>query len=163
MESSKTPPSVELWCRFDVPPVVQRTRSTVCDRLRTLQSEGMIDEVSVNRWGSFLYLREGPVLSGSDPARDAFRAFERWASEYGFELEPAFERYDDTRLARNDHERLCDGTYSPTSTQVIRLPIMSLAIYEGERLVGVAPSSDGSQTYTVTEGLEVLEGKQQFI
>ncbi len=122
----------------------------------------MIDEVSVNRWGNYHYLREDSPLSDSGPARDAVRAFERWASEYGFEFEPAFERYDDTRIDRDDPETPRDGPDLPTTTQVIRLPIMCLAVYEGERLVGVTPSLDGRRVYTVTEGLEVLEGKRQF-
>lgn len=164
---------VEVWTR-DASPPPDDPRATVLARLRELESEGVVDDLSVRVWGKFVPAtdeHDNPNASGgaeesgefdesnatdgsgspgepdgSDPpARERVAAFRRWADRDGHSLEPAFERCERSSMV------------SEEVTDAIRLPLQCLAVYGGDRLVGVFPCSTEDGNNTVRDCLERLE------
>jgi hypothetical protein len=71
---------------------------------------------------------------------------ETWAERRDCTLEPAFRRESVTPI------------HAPESTyDRIRVPLITLLVYEQEELVGVAPCSDGDHVHTVDDCLTALE------
>lgn len=149
--------TAELWVRSAVPEPIRRTQRRVHDRLLTLRDRGSIDEVAVDRWGTYLYVGDGDrTPPRADPAHIAVAAFERWAEREGRDLEPAFQSFEIT-----DDER--EESADPAASRVVRLPILGLAIYEGDVLREVAPCSTDGGAYTVQDAIAEIETEARFV
>lgn len=141
--------TVEVWMRTDVPSPIRRTQKRLCGRLEELQTAGVIDEVAVNRWGTYVYLDDDQILTETAPAHAAIAGFRRWADRKGYDLKPAFRTYSSADDA---------GTADVIDPwQVIRLPLVCIAVYDGETLRQVAPCSAGDRVCTVSDAIATLE------
>jgi len=135
---------VEVWMRDAAPPA-DDPRTAVLDRLRELGSRGVVEDLSVRVWGEHVAAPDGEPDGTDPPARERIAAFQRWAERNGHSLEPAFYRVERSSLV------------SEEGTDAIRLPLQCLAVYEGDRLVGVFPCSTADGTNTVGDCLRRLE------
>lgn len=120
-------------------------QTEVVDRLRTLVEADPIADLDVDVWGSGM----GDTRTGDrDPldVRESVAEFERWADQEGCSLRPAFER----RFADSaDDEEGRSGR--------IVTPLITLAVYEGERLRAVHPHVNGGEVRTIHDGVGALE------
>ena len=132
---------VELRVREHAPtPVLERV-DTVHSRLLELESSGVIDDLRTETWAGRQSRTAGIV--GDTPAAvvDAYRA---WASDVGCSLEPAFGRREATSMI------------SAASCTEYVVPVVTVAVYDGDRLECVAPCTDGEETVTVEDCLDAL-------
>jgi hypothetical protein len=130
-----------VYCRSLAPSVADETRRYL-KRLAALEERGAIRGYDVELWGDAISLEpDHPVERRLCETVDRF---EEWAERHGYTLSPAFERCDVRSLV------------SAEPREVIRLPVVSLAIYDGTSLVAVYPHRADS-TRTVADGLEALE------
>ncbi|WP_201293990.1 HTH domain-containing protein [Natronorubrum halalkaliphilum] len=124
------------------PEIVQQLRQTVA-RVRQIEDDGIAD-VEIKTWGSVNPALE--EISDSGPSVSlTVKSFQSWADREGYTLRPAFERREISSLLS-----------SQPATE-IQIPIICVAVYEGDDLRCVAPCSDGEQTYSVENCLAALE------
>lgn len=79
--------------------------------------------------------------------RKTVTEFEQWAHEHGCTLHPAFERCN---------RDLIDGNGEGWGND-IRLPLLYLAVYDGETVRAVYPHTDGDTVNTIHDGIDALE------
>jgi len=136
-------PRAVVWLRDPLPPPGD-SRQSALSRLRELESEGTLSDVSVRVWGRFV--EASPPDDGGDrPIRDRIAEFYEWADRNDRSLDPAFRRYERSTLLSRE------------GTDVIRLPLICVAIYRGDRLIRVFPCSTEEGTDTVPDCLSRLE------
>jgi len=141
---SGTDVRVDLWIRDGgLPP--DDPRETVLERIREFETRGTVDDVSVRVWGTFVAAPDGDPDEFESLAHKRVAEFQRWAERNGHSLEPAFERFERSSMV------------SEEGSDVVRLPMQCLAVYEGDRLVGVFPCSTSDGTNTVEDCLDRLE------
>lgn len=133
---------VDVYLRERVSPPVAETIQTTVQRLRALEREGTIEELSVDSWG----ICSSEYTDGDGTAAATIEEFEQWADRTDHTLQPAFER-------REVSSAFCEG-----SVHYHEVPILSIAVYEGDELEHVAPCSDGERTHTVEDCLDALAG-----
>lgn len=115
----------------------------VIDRLQTLTEEdGPLDDLDVGMWG--------PSMGSTQPehrdplsTRETVAEFKRWADAYGYTLQPAFDWPS-------------SGSTETGDGQIVT-PLLTLAVYTGERLKVVYPHVDGDEVHTIHDGVEALE------
>jgi hypothetical protein len=135
---------LELFVRSSVPAAARDPQSAVRERLRALEDDGDVEAATVRTWE-----KRVPVDAGNE--RDSHRiyaAFADWARGRGVSLAPFF----DTRE--------CHSSITGESHTALVLPMMSLAVHEGDRLSAVFPHADEDRSYTVREALDALEGDE---
>lgn len=117
----------------------------VLQRLESLADAGHVDRVSRQAWTH--ELTPDADDEWCETARAAYSRFFSWARENGRTLEPAFR----TRTVRT--------MVSDESYDVIRFPILCVAVYVDGSLVHVAPSTDTTtdSTDTVVDCIDDLE------
>lgn len=119
-------------------------RRRTLTRLQRLADVGILSEVDVDAWGS-----HAVVDSMADPecaaSIEAVSDFERWAESHGYTLAPAFAY------------RECGSLLDDEAREVTVVPLLTLAVYEGDRLEAVYPHADGDRVRTVSDGIETLE------
>ena len=116
----------------------------VVDRLQTLSEdeESPLADLDVDVWGPSIGITQ---TADQDPVemRDTVAEFIHWADGHGYTLRPAFEwRSADTQT---------DG-----ESQIVT-PLITLALYRGERLQAVYPYVNGNEVTTIHDGIEALE------
>jgi hypothetical protein len=137
---------LELYVRDAFPTALAESIKSVHDRLEHLEEAGDIVDYRLEQWPS-------TINTGDDLAdnrltyRNRVTAFREWAAEHGYTLEPAFQ----TRTVTSS---ILDRD---VSAERISVPLFTLAVYEDDQLSGVAPCSDDTGTYTVTDCLASLE------
>ena len=131
----------ELYLRGDTYGTFDAQQGVV-NRMRSLEAEGVLDAAKVD--GGWQRIRTNDE-DGRAGAIATYREFANWARRNGYSLGPAFE---ERQRAYMGLDRVDD---------VVVFPIVTLAMYEDERLRGVFPSSDGDQVYRVDDALEALE------
>lgn len=137
---------VEVFLRTRTPPgIIERLRDIVA-RARRLEATDTVTDVTVTTWAPVRPALED-LGDGDGPSSVSMtvNAFRSWADSEGYSLRPAFARRETSSLLE---ER-------PTTE--IRVPIVSVAVYEDDTLRCVTPCADGDRTYTVSECLEALE------
>lgn len=119
-------------------------QTEVIDRLRGLTEDGPLADLDVDVWGIAMGITQ---TVGRDPmgTRETVAEFERWATEQGCTLRPAF----DWRSADSEADEGRNG--------LIVTPLITLAVYDGERLRAVYPHMDDDEVHTVHDGIEALE------
>lgn len=137
---------VEVWTRDPSPPP-DDPRRAVLARLRDLEAAGRVADVSVRVWSKYVATPDDAPDGNDPPVRERIAEFRRWAERNGHSLEPAFRRFERSTVVSDD------------AVELLRLPLQCLAVYEGDRLVGVFPCSTESGTETVTDCLRRLESE----
>jgi hypothetical protein len=136
-------PRAVVWVRDPSPPPGDPRRALL-SRLRELATEGPLGDLSVRSWGRFV--DASPPEAGADrPIRARIAEFYEWADRSGHSLAPAFRRCERSTML------------APSGTEVIRLPLVCVAMYDDDRLVGVFPCSTDGETNTVPECVDRLE------
>jgi hypothetical protein len=133
---------LELFVRSSVPAAARESQSTVRDRLRALEADGSIEAATVRTWEKRVPVDE---TASERETHRTYAAFEEWARGRGVRLCPFF----DTRE--------CHSSITGESHTALVLPMMSLAVYDGDRLSAVFPHADDDRAYTVREALDALE------
>lgn len=132
--------AVEFHVRSELPPPARERATQVYNGLAVLHGEGAIGSIDRSTWPDRM-----PVTEPDPELQDRYLAFKELAEEAGESLRPFFQT------------REC---YTPEYggwTDWLVLPAMCLAIYENGDLVAVYPHTDDGVTYTVQDGLELLE------
>ncbi len=130
-----------VYLRSLAPSVVDETREHL-SRLDRLVEAGTLDAYEVELWGDAISC--DPTYPAGRRLCETVERFERWADRQDRSLEPAFSR-----------GQVC-SLVSEETHDVIRLPMVCLAVYEGERLAAVYPHRDRS-TRTVADGLDEID------
>ena len=128
--------AVHLWSRRPV----CGPRTTAIDRFTELAATGAIDDFDIQTWPEEIPVSQrtehGEVLETVDQ-------YEQWAKERGLSLRPPFETRTSSLLVGG-------------STEVLRLPMIAVAVYADDDLVGVYPCTDGETTWSVTDCIDAL-------
>lgn len=131
----------EVYLRTDVIGH-DEAQQRVLDRIRRLDDQGVFDVADVaSTW-------QGVEVDPNDVRPEAIRTYDEfrdWADANAFSLEPAFQR----------RERYVEGTTE--RREAVVFPVVALAIYVGDELRAVLPSSDEFTHYTVQEAIEGFE------
>jgi len=130
----------ELFVRADLPTPSKKRRAAVETRLQTLRCAGVIDEHETTVWE-----KRVPVTDEDCPERGRYEEFRDWADEAGASLSPFF----DTRL--------CYSWETGEKRPELVMPAMSLAVYEDDELVQVAPHARGGTPHSIEDCLDDLE------
>ncbi|WP_380678424.1 HTH domain-containing protein [Salinigranum sp. GCM10025319] len=144
-ERGSTPTAVTMVLRVRAP--VCGSRTTVIDRLGRLRATGAIEEFDIRTWPDEVALSEA---TDGDPVVETFERFERWAAAHDLSVRPAFDVRTVSSLIGRERE-------------VLTLPMMCLAVREGDDLVGVFPCRDGERTWTIDDCLNAYEGDDEAL
>lgn len=120
-------------------------QTEVIDRLRTLTEDDPRVDLDVDVWSSSTGSRWADDPDPFD-GRETVAEFEQWADEAGCTLRPAFDRRPSA--PRRDEEEGAERIFTP---------LITLAVYDGERLRAVYPHVDGDEVRTIHDGVEALE------
>lgn len=134
------PDSLTVACHVRAPMLLDPIDGHV-ETLRTCEDEGAIDALLLRTWP------EEAKLSDDGPfpeVVETFERFEAWAERQGVSVRPPFEVRTSESLLTDDAE------------QVLVTPLLCLALYREDSLVGVYPHSDGDETVTATEAIASL-------
>lgn len=127
-------------CYVRAPMLVEPIDSQV-DTLRTCESAGAIDDLLLRSWPDEVTLDE------DTPHRevvDDFERFERWADREGVRIRPPFQ------------VRTSAPPLSSEPRDVLMTPLLCVALFEADELIGVYPHSWPQETYTVEEAVATL-------
>jgi hypothetical protein len=133
---------LELFVRSSTPAAARERQSSVVERLRALETTDDIEEFAVRTWEKRIPV--GESQRGDRETHRAYAAFTEWARERGVGLNPFF----DTRE--------CHSSITGESHTALVLPVMCLAVSEGDRLCAVFPHAREDRTYTVGDALDAL-------
>ena len=141
--STTTDQRIELYLRGDTYGSYDR-QQRILGRVEDLEADGVVTDTEVD--ASWQRIRT-PEQDSRDAALATYDEFGEWAMENGYRLEPAFER----------RQRSYVGT--DVVHDVVVFPLVSAAVYEGNDLVAVLPSSDetGEIHFGVQDCLDALE------
>lgn len=138
--------TAELWVRSLGRCETVRQQAELVDRLARLESAGVLAEVDVDVWGDRL------VLSGTTartaPGRrfiSRYQRFRDWAARADATLEPFFETTETV------------SSFTGESHTVLVFPVHTLAEFDGDEVVHVAPSVVDGEIRTVADRLAALE------
>lgn len=140
--------TVEAFLRAGPVFGVEHQREAVVDRLDAMERAGDIARYDLRFWGRAVR-PEGPLADTEFQRRilERVEEFERWLRDNDMETEYTF-----------DH-RTVDSPVAGERYEVVALPAVCLAVYEGGTLTCVSPCHDGERTDTVVDCLARLEGE----
>lgn len=136
---------LELYVRSLAPTGCRSGQEGIVERLAQLESSGQIEEYTVDIWGRQLSLDGSPRTEPEARIRERIELFQSWARTHDRSLDRFFP-VDTVRSELTGEEYTC-----------VRVPVMTLAEYEAERLRFVTPSTDGETTHTVADHIEAIE------
>lgn len=144
--SSNRITTAELWVRSLGQPETVEQRTELLGRLDRLERAGVLGGVDVDMWGGRL------VLSGTTTrtARGRrflarYHRFQDWADRAGATLEPFFETTE------------ADSSFTGAEHTLLVFPVHTLAEFDGDEVVHVAPAVVDGEVRTVEDRLAVLE------
>lgn len=118
-------------------------QTEVIERLQTLTEDeaSSVTDLDIDIWGVSMGTTQ---TDARDPVciRERVAEFKQWVDEQGYTLRPAFE----WRPAEAEN----------TGEGEIVTPLITLAVYEGERLQAVYPHVEGDDVCTVSDGVKAL-------
>ena len=138
--SRSTDYRVELYLRKDTYGTYD-AQQRVTDRLDELEADGVLDAIGCDQWQG-IQTMEYEHRSG---ALATYEEFQDWARHNDARLEPAFDQRIQSKLDRTE------------TVEVVVFPVISLAIYGGERLLAVFPCSVDDDHFTVRDCLAAFE------
>lgn len=112
-------------------------------RLQQLEAEGVLDALVVQAWPD-----EVPLSSdhtGTDVV-ETYQRFAAWAAREDKSIEPSFD-------TRTRHSMVTDE-----SREILTMPVMCLAVYDGEALRAVYPHTDEDGHHPVAAAIDALAG-----
>ena len=128
---------LSVYLRSSVPDETEQRQTSVLGRADSLRQQGLVDDVAVTYWRR--------LSTGLDLQENAeIEAMERWAAEHGCSLAPTMAR-------RDRHSAFVDDD------SVVTLPLVCLACWDGDELVGVYPHRGPCGHCTVADGLDRIE------
>lgn len=114
---------------------------THIETLKRLQTNGHIETLLVRAWPETLSLDE---CAPSNESLATFKRFQAWADRAGVSISPPFEQVSRTSTITNEcHE-------------VLRMPLLCVALYLGDTLTAVYPHTDGEQTMKIPAVIDRL-------
>jgi len=126
-----------VYLRTPVATETEPRQNSVLGRVDSLRQQSLVDEVEVTYWHR--------LSTGVDPRETSdIEAMEQWAVENGCSLAPALDRHDRHSVVTGDDS-------------VVTLPVVCVACWEDDRLVGVYPHVGPSGHCTVADGLDRIE------
>lgn len=160
---------IDCYVRATVPGPTRERIAAVTEQLRRLDADDVIAGYRIRQWPPERHVAETSETA-TPPRRDLVAAFERWARQHGYSLEPAFRRRERPSWPL--------GRESDETHERVRVPVVALALYDEsaesgsepeseptdlESLEGVVPYTERSpaeeRTYTVGEWLSAVESK----
>lgn len=140
MES--TPPlTVDFYVRADAP--IREQRDAVIEQLTDLEGKGHITGFSVHPWPRAVSLDLVAEID-DDGILGEFESFETWADRNGIGIRPPFD-------VRTSHSVITDETH-----ELLVLPVMCLAVYSDDDLVGMYPCSDDESVLTIDDAFDAI-------
>lgn len=116
------------------------------ERLSALSASGRLEEVRVSVWGARICLCETCTGTGAGRAAlDRVEEFERWAES----IDPPATLPFDRRVIRSN--------YTDSTQEVLVPPVVLLALYDRESLVGVFPHAAGDRQVPVEDAIAAIE------
>jgi hypothetical protein len=116
------------------------------ERLSALSTAGRLGDVRVSVWGDRICLCETCAETGAGRAAlDRVEEFERWADE----VEPTVTLPFDRRTVRS--------SYTDSAQEVLVPPVVLLALYDRETLLGVFPHAADGRQVSVEDALVAIE------
>jgi len=141
MPAPATQSRAELYLRGDTYGTFD-AQQDVLNSVRALEADDVLDEAAVaGEWSRIRTLNEDT----RSEAVETYREFADWADRNGHSLGPAFERRTRSYLGLDQID------------DVVVFTVVSLAVYEDERLRAVFPCSDDERAYTVRDCLDAFE------
>lgn len=131
---------VELFVRDELPPPAIRQSEEIHDRLRRLEHDGAISEVTTRRWPS-----RTPLAGVSPMIRDRYLRFTQLVADGKLSLRPFF------------GVRECFSPKEGERTEWLVLPAFCLAVSVDDTLEMVYPHSSEMGNCTVEDGVDWLE------
>lgn len=128
-----------LSVREELPRPSQERAATVRSTLSSLVSEGALEDLSTREWP-----KRVPVDDCDSTVRDTYLAYSAWADAADVGLAPFFATRECYSAAAGEH------------TDWLVVPAFALAIRVEDELAAVYPHSDGAETASVEDGLELL-------
>lgn len=139
-EPSDTGYRVRLFLRGTVPPEIREQQEETVNRLEELESEHDLS-LEVTAWPRAIDLDPVGV---TETYLDLLETFRAWAHAQGCTLTPAV----DTKRA--------DSWLTAEQQLSVSLPVLLLAVYEGDEIAAVYPHVDGNEVRTVPQGIDDL-------
>lgn len=143
-DAATTDLRVELFVRSLAPSGAHERQQAVVSRLERLVSDGRIDTVSTTVWGRRICPEMAADLTVGRSILDRVDRLRTWARRHDASLEPSFDEHVERSML--------DGTHT-----VVVLPVLCLAVFEGDDLRGVFPCVKDGTPCTVEDGLDLLE------
>lgn len=141
---------VELCVRADAPTCVGAAQERVQDRLGDLRESGDVDAVTTSVWADTPGALDRDASEAKQHVDDRIARFREWASDRDVSLAPAFQtREMDSQFVDGRRERHV-------------LPVLCLAVSDGDSLVAVYPHVDDGRVRTLEDGLDRLEDGTPF-
>lgn len=138
------PSAMTVACHVRAPLLLDPIDAKV-ETLRRLDDRGDVDGVVLRSWPEAVSLdAPGP----ESEVVDRFRRFERWADQQDVQLRPPFRVRERTSMADD------------TTRRLLVTPVLCLACYYDDALVGVYPHTDGETTRTATDAIGALVAGQ---
>lgn len=135
----------ELYVRSLAPRGVRAQQQGVIERLEHLTERGTIEGYAVHVCGKQVPAEpDAAVTDFGAHLLDRVAVFEAWARRNGWSLGGLFDR------------RELDSAITGEHTEVLVMPVMALAEYEGDDLRFVAPCSTGGTECSVQDRLDDL-------
>lgn len=137
--------TLELYVRSLSPAGARNHQEQILERIAHLDDEGTIAGYDVHIWGDELCLSAAATQTDAGQfVRNRVSAFKQWAQENGVSFESGFDAHE-TQLGFTEEE------YT-----TIEFPMMTLAEFQGDNLVSVAPGSTRNSAYTISDRLNAL-------
>lgn len=111
------------------------------ETLQACESEGSIGSVLIRSWPDQVTISED---SPNGEVLEVFDRFRQWANNRDVSIEPPFRR------------RTVTSPITDQSKRILTTPLLSLAIYREDQLVGIYPHSVDDETITTTEVIGTL-------
>jgi len=128
---------LSVYLRSPVPSETEARQTSVLGRADALRQAGLVDDLKVTYWQR---------LSTGTDQREAgeIAAMEQWAIENDCSLSPTFDRHDRHSAFVGDDS-------------VVTLPVVCVACWQDDELVGVYPHVGPCGHCTVADGLDRIE------
>lgn len=138
---------VKFYTRSFMPEGAEDIQDQVLDRLNQLREQEVLDEFECEVWGKRVCTSRSADF-GQD-AIDTVGQFRAWAEANGASLLPFFdERTQHSKITGEEHSELV-------------FPMMCMAVYRDDDLVGVYPHADGESVQTIPDFLASLTRRSE--
>lgn len=139
-QSDYQPSELTVVCHVRAPLLLEPVDSKI-ETLRTCEDDGEIGDLLLRSWPDSVSV--GPD-SPHQEVLERFERFEQWADAHDVSVEPPFRIRTASSLASDE------------PTRMLVTPILCLALYHADQLIGVYPHTDGEETYTTTDAIAKL-------